>query len=734
MKRICFLGLVAFLLFSEGLLQATRPARWTTSTQAQFLEGELKGVSVTSDGTLVLAPALKPVTDTGEAYIYAAVTDGGGNLYLGSGNNGKIFRITPAGEQTLWTTMEQPSVYALAVDSQNRVYAASGPDAKVYRLDSQGQPELFFDPHQKYVWSLSVDTTNNLLVGTGPKGVIYKVTPEGRSQVFYDSKESHIVALKWDLDGNLLAGTEPGGLLLRIARDGSPFVLYDSPLREVKAITVDRYGNIYFAALATPGNLAKGSPSANSTELSPTDPAADTERNVGAVSVTIGGVSSAATLEVYKLDRENLVETLYSSDDQVGFDLLVRSNGDLLVATGNRGQIISIDPRKLLTHLAQASQEQVTQLLERNGEIYVATSNLGHLLQLQSQTSETGIYESKVFDAGMLTRWGMIEWQISEPGTSPVKVYTRSGNTEVPDETWYDWSEPYTEAKESHVVSPPSRFLQWRIDFSDNQGGSTSSTLRNAVELVAVSYIQHNMAPQLTSIMVLPPGVAFAPSLVVNQSGGVPPGGPDQAHLRSLPPSVRGLGTPAPPPRRLYIPGARTISWSASDPNGDDLSYSTYYRGQQETTWKLLEKGLHESYYTMDGLSLPDGSYQVKVLATDAPSNPANQTRENELISKPFVIANSTPAVNLKPPDIEGDRVSLPFTVQTQGSTVHQAEYSVNAGDWHIVFPEDGIADGTSESFTLTLDDLQPGEHDVAVRVVDSVGNITTTKTKVSVR
>ena len=734
MKNICFLGLVAFLLFSEGLLQATRPARWTTSTQAQFLEGELQGVSVTSDGRLILAPALQPVTDTGEAYIYAAVMDGGGNLYLGSGNNGKIFRVTPAGEQTLWTTLEQPGVYALAVDSQNRVYAANGPDAKVYRLDSQGQPELFFDPHQKYVWSLSVDTANNLLVGTGPEGVIYKVTPEGQSQVFYDSKESHIVALEWDLDGNLLAGTEPGGLLLRIAGDGSPFVLYDSPLREVKAITVDRYGNIYFAALNTPGSLPQGSPAADTPEMSLTDPTEGTNKNTGTVTVTIGGVSSAKTLEVYKLDRENLVEKLYSSKDQVGFDLLVRSNGDLLVATGNRGRIISIDPRKLLTHLAQASQEQVTQLLERNGEIYVATSNLGHLFQLKSQPSETGSYESKVFDAGMLTRWGMIEWQIRESGTSPVKVFTRSGNTEVPDETWNDWSDPYTEAKESHVTSPPARFLQWRIDFPDDQGRGALSTLRNAVELVTVSYIQHNMAPQLTSIMVLPPGVAFAPSLAVNQSGGVPPGGPNQAHLRSLPPSVRGLGTPALPPRKLYIPGARTISWSASDPNGDDLSYSTYYRGQKETTWKPLKKGLSEAYYTVDGVSLPDGTYQVKVVATDAPSNPTNQARENELISKPFVIANSTPAVTLKPPDIEGDRVSLPFTVQTKGSTVHQAEYSVNAGDWHLVFPEDGIADGTSESFTLSLDELQPGEHDVAVRVVDSIGNITTTKTRVLIR
>jgi len=264
--------------------------------------------------------------------------------------------------------------------------------------------------------------------------------------------------------------------------------------------------------------------------------------------------------------------------------------------------------------------------------------------------------------------------------------------------------------------------------------GTALSTLQNAVDLVTVSYMQYNMAPQLTSLTINPPGVAFSPNLSTSTSGGLIPGGPDQAHIRSLPPSVRGLDTPTTTfPRKLYIPGARTISWSANDPNIDDLSYSVYYRAQKGKTWKALERGLFETYYTIDGVSLPDGSYQVKVVVTDAPSNPANEARENEIVSKPFVIANSTPVVTLNATRIEGRSISLPFVTKTQGSTIYQAEYAVNAGDWHIIFPEDGIADSVSEHFTLILDDLKKGEHTIAVRVVDSVGNITTTKKSVSI-
>jgi len=64
---------------------------------------------------------------------------------------------------------------------------------------------------------------------------------------------------------------------------------------------------------------------------------------------------------------------------------------------------------------------------------------------------------------------------------------------------------------------------------------------------------------------------------------------------------------------------------------------------------------------------------------------------------------------------------------------VHQAEYSVDAGPWDILFPGDGIADSDSEHYTLGIENLEPGEHAITLRVVDSVGNIGTGKTVVSI-
>ncbi len=726
------LGFATFLLVSGLLLEATQPVRWTTSQQSEFLQGELNGVSVTSDGKLILAPAIEQVLDSEEAFIYSAVMDKAGNLYLGSGNNGKIFRVDSSGRGAEWARLEYPGVYALAVDSTDRIYAGAGPDGKVYRVNDRGEAQVFFDPGEKYIWTLAMDAQNNLFVGTGPAGVIYKVNPQGEGGVFYDSGQTHITALEWDLEGKLLAGTAPGGLLFRISSNGSPFVIYDSPLQEIKALTVDRYGNIYAAAVSRPedgdNEAVLQSPAQTSRELSRTA--------AGEVTLKISGTENGSVLEIYKVDKGGLVDLLYASNDELAFDLLMRDNGNLLVGTGNKGRIISIDPRKFVTFLTQTSEEQVTQLLEWQGTIYAATSNLGRVFQLLSRTSSDGVYESKVLDATMLASWGVIEWRMSNSTYRAVKVYTRSGNTEVPDQTWSDWSASYSDPAGSHIESVPARFLQWKMEFLQEGEATALTSQRNAVESVTVSYIQRNRSPQLTSLTIHAPGVAFIRTVIPNPAGGVSPGGPGQAHLRSLPRAVRDLGTPADqlPPRQVFSAGAQSISWTAEDLNGDDLTYSLSYRSRDENTWKLLEEGLYAAYYTFDGVSFPDGVYFVKVVVSDRASNPAAQALEGELVSKSFVIANASPALELSPPQVEGTQATLQFSAHTSGSVIYQAEYSVDAGEWNILFPEDGIADSDSEEYTVGIASLEPGEHAITLRVVDSVGNIATSKTTVSIR
>lgn len=732
-----FLKYAGIAFMSTVLVEATEPRQWTVSTQREFLEGNLEGVSATSDGKLVLAPALKSLLDTDQPFIYASVIDRSGNLFLGTGNEGKVFRLSSSGQGQELAQLTESGVHSLAVDSQDRIFAGTSPEGRVYLLSNQGVVSTFFDPDEKYIWSMTTDSEDNLFVGTGPKGTIYKVNPQGESSVFYNSKETHIMSLTWDLDGNLLVGTAPGGLLFRISADGSPFVVYDSPLQEIKAITVDRYGNIYAAALSHSTAPASETETSKTASVAGSTASQQASQTSGEVTVRISTEQQQGrTLVIHRIDRDNLVESLYTSQDEVVFDVQVRDNGNLLMATGNKGRIISIDPRRFVTLLAQTPEQQVTQLIERQEKIYAVTSNLGRVFELLSQPSRTGLYESKVFDAGMLSSWGMIRWHLNSPTPSGIRVYTRSGNTASTDQTWNGWNGPYADLDGSYIESPPARYLQWKIEFQDNEGSTSLTAQRNTLERVSVAYIQRNMAPKLNSVTVHSPGLAFLRPIVANPTAGVSPGGPDQFHIRSLPRSVRGLGRKPgipPPPRRIYTPGARSISWSAQDPNRDDLTYSIFYQAQEESVWKELKKNLSESFYTLDGMSFPDGVYFIKVVASDSPSNPPAQAQDNEIISKSFVISNRSPSVEPQTPQIEGSRVSWRFTVQTNESVVHQAEYSLDGGQWSILFPQDGIADSESEDYSVSLEDLKPGEHVITIRVGDSVGNIGTGKTTVSI-
>ncbi|HUG43480.1 MAG TPA: hypothetical protein VMN76_04465, partial [Acidobacteriota bacterium] len=715
--RRAFGALLAGCL-TASLLWATQPRIWTVSTFDQFLSGRGEGIAMNSSGRLVVAPALETILDTREAFVYSAVLDRSGNLFAGTGSNGKIFRFpATGGPASEWTTLEEPGVFALAVDSLNRVYAATAPDGKVYRISPQGQAEVFFRPDDKFIWSLEIDDQNNVYVGTGPRGVIHRVAQSGQSSVFYDSSETHIVRLGWDINRNLLAGTAPGGRLYRVSAAGSAFVLHDSPLQEMKAITVDRYGNVFAAALSA-GESGEGGSSARTASPSASG-AASTEESV----VQTVPRAQGARLEVYRIDKDNLVETLYASSDEVVFDLLVRDDGNLLLATGDKGRILAISPQRFLTVLVETGEDHVTRLLERESSLLAVTSNLGKILRVQSRPSAQAFFESHALDAGMTADWGKARWRVLNPAGDPVRIFTRSGNTRKPGETWSEWHGPLTDPSGSRVESPPARYLQWKVEFPA-QGSGALISQSNEIDSVSISYMQRNAAPEIARLTVHAPGVAFLKLPPANPAGGVAPGGPDGSHSLTLPKQIREIESPrvTPPARPVYIPGARSFSWAASDPNDDDLIFTLQYRRVGETRWNVLDEDLTENNYTMDGASFPDGEYQIRLTASDHRSNPPGKSLRAEMVSSAFTVSNTAPAIRFGTPRIQGQNATLPLEVNASGSLVYQAEFSVDSGPWVVLFPEDGIADSSNESYRIQLDSLRPGSYSIRVRASDSVG------------
>src|SRR5262249_7295641 len=131
-----------------------------------------------------------------------------------------------------------------------------------------------------------------------------------------------------------------------------------------------------------------------------------------------------------------------------------------------------------------------------------AGSNPGKLFAISSTPARRGTYESDVRDAGTVATWGNIRWRATA-NSGQVEVFTRSGNTGTPDETWSVWSKAYTNSNGEQIASPNARYLQWRLVLTS--GGSSSPVVTS----VTSAYLPRNLRPEVTSITVHPPGTVF---------------------------------------------------------------------------------------------------------------------------------------------------------------------------------------------------------------------------------
>ncbi len=711
-----------FVLFSLFLVSASifavsagGPVFWRVNTRAEVEKGDAQGVSIADNGTITLAPALAEVFDTKQAYVWSAVADAAGNVYLGTGHEGRVFKVDASGKGALLYKTSELDVMALAVDRTGNVYAGTSPDGKVYRITPSGEAKVFFEPKTKYIWSLAFDAQGRLLVGTGDKGVIFRVNADGNGAPLVNTTQTNITALRVDAAGNILAGTDPGGLVLRISPEGKAFTLFDSSQREIRDLTVGQNGEIYVLALAeSAGNGASNASPAAGGSSAPT-PISDE----GGVTITISDVqlldggapsssstpSSGGTAKsvLYKLDANGASDVLWDSKEAAAFAVTLDANGRALVGTGQKGRIYSIAPGQKPTLLAQSSEAQTSRFIRAGNQLYVASSNLGKLFKVGNDAAMSGSYISSVRDANITAAWGRVSWA----GEGGIELQTRSGNTQKPDSTWSDWSAPITSDEGDAVKSPAARFIQWRATL---KRGATAPRLRE----VTLSYLPRNLAPKITSISVLPAGVALQTLPQPQIEGGGDPNGADG----------NAQNTPAIPPRRVFQRGSISLQWQAEDRNGDAIEYSVFYRAANSNDYFPLKTALRDTYFTVDANSLPDGRYVFKVIATDAPSNPANLALTDNQETEVVEIDNALPTVTADAPKISGNNVEVLFRAGDTTSIIKRAEYQLDGGGWKAIFPVDGIADSKREEFrvALTLPDNRP--HVIAFRAFDANANV----------
>ncbi len=719
------------LLLSSFAVGATT-ATWEINGYQDFLRGRMSGLSITRDGRLIVGPKVDTVFSSDQAQIWSVASAPDGSLYLGTGNRGRLLKFDGAGNGTVVWSSDQPEIFAVAVDRAGVVYAGTSPDGKVYRIEN-GRATEYFSPGERYIWALAFAPDGSLYVATGQQGKIYRVTAAGRGDVYYETGQAHVTALAFDREGRLLAGSEPNGILYRIT--GAPargFVLYDANLPEIRSIISTADGSIYAAALggslakrtsAASGSSSSSTPSvtAPSTSITVTDaqaglapaPKPDPSRaatgaspiTAPATAVEVSGVERSA---LYKIFPDNTVETLWSSKDENIYDVVADAAGTLTFLTDAQGRIYRLDPRpdrtRDATLITQTNEADATRLTASPRGLLVAAGNVGKMLRLDPSATAAGWFESSIHDSGTVARWGRVSWV----GSKGVAFKTRAGNSARPDATWSDWSEPISDPAKSLITSPNARFIQWRADFTGTA----------ELDSVTIAYLPQNTAPSIRSITVSaqPAPASAAKSTSSSTSSAFSITVTDTGDATSA------VGTQA---QTLSRPAGQQlqISWQADDPDGDKLSYSLYFRGEDEREWKLLRSDISENTYLLDGDVLADGRYFFRVVASDRPSNAAEQARQSELIGPPVLIDNTPPVVTASAARRNGGVVDIDVDAQDRGSILRRCEYSVDAHSWMPVEAVDGVTDSAREQYRIHIDNLAPGEHLIVIRAYDVAGN-----------
>ena len=671
---------------------ASGPTFWTTATASDLLRGTSDGVYVSLSGVVTAGPDLTNRLTSAPPQVWSVAAAPDGTIWAGTGGDGRVVRVRPGQpEQTMFDSSEN-NVFALAV-SGTRIYAATAPDGRVYAIEADGSAKPFFDPEEKYIWALHVDATGRLWVGAGNPAVIYRVDAGGASTVVYRPPASHVVMLASDPTGRILAGTESPGRLYRLDASDRPFVLLDSGLAELRAVSNGPNGVLYAAGVAKGDESASGG---ETTSVAVTLTASAPSSGTGTPAASSSGAETSSTTRrstLVRIDPAGTWESVWNSADVI-YDIAAMADG-VLVATGPAGRLYRVDANRDVSLLTGVDAHQITRFARStaSGPIAAfATANPGRVVAMGTGQQTPATYVSAVRDSRSSATWGLIRWE----STGGVTLSTRTGNTEKPDDSWSEWSKPYSRSDGEPIVSPAARFIQWRATFTKPAAGAGAPSLT----AVTVAYLTANNRPVVSSVTVHPPGVVFQRPFS-NEDGAIAGLDDATADARRAPGDT---GPPAPSPgRRMFQRGLQTIAWRAEDADeGDRLTYTIESRREGSDTWRVLRSGLTDSLFVWDTTSAVDGRYVIRVRASDSPSNAADRALVGEREGDPVEVDNTPPAITSEVVR-QGATSRLAIRVVDARSPIQKVEFSVAGGPWQIVYPVDGLADAPDERYELPI-------------------------------
>jgi hypothetical protein len=663
--------LLRYSLLGAGLVFAAHASavgtrRFSLEKSSDFKGGDLKGVAVDSAGHVRAGFNLGSVPVLQGTAIWSALPMRDGSVLLGTGNEGKLLKLS-GGTVSVLAETKALVVTSLCEAWGGMVVLGTLPDGKVMKWDHGKLSDLATLKGTEHVWQVAFDEKRKALyAATGPEGKLYRISESGEAQVYFDAPEEHLMSVAVAPDGTVYAGASDKAKLYKITAPGHASVLYDFGRTEVRAIAIGKKGDVFaIANEVKPGSQA---PSRHS-EGTPAQPTNTAPKTKG-----------KGTL--YKFSSDGTPDQLLDDTDEHYTSLALGDDGRPYVGTGVEGRVYTVDANHNSVLVADVDERQVSALVLTGKDQLVVASDPAVVHPVKGIGGADAVWTSKVLDAGLRARFGKITWE----ATGPIQISTRTGNTKDPDDTWSAWSSGFTAP--ALIDSPAARYLQVRARFEKDPNAVLSE--------IGVSFLTDNLRAVITSV--------DAKDTDSSDSDD----------------SIHSSGGPVTHKPESTI----SLNWKVDNPDKDDLRYRLQYRQVGSNTWFDLlkpQEKLTKDSYSWETSDLPEGRYRVRLVATDELSNPPDRVTRDEMESSVVLVDNTPPVIEgLK---VVGKRVQG-VAIDGVGPIARIEISQAGSDEWTPFYPTDGIFDEQREEFDADVSKLAPVTPALlSLRVYDKANN-----------
>jgi hypothetical protein len=298
----------------------------------------------------------KVLADLDALEIHAIAVDSKDRVYAATSPDGKIYRISVNssgnGKPEVFYDPKAKYIWGMVFDAAGNLFVATGDQGELHRVTPDGKGAVFFKSDETHRRALAIDAKGNLILGTEPGGLVLRVTPAGEGFVLYQMGKREVTAVAQAPDGAIYAAAVGNRQSTPAPAPQAPAPPPAPALSQVQ-VTVGA-GAAPARPPATPPPSTAPAGVAGGSEVYRIDPDGSPRRVWGHAQDVVYAIAFDATGRallgagnkgnVYRIESPTMYTSLLSLPATQVTAFQAGRDGRLYAATGNTGKVYEIGP------------------------------------------------------------------------------------------------------------------------------------------------------------------------------------------------------------------------------------------------------------------------------------------------------------------------------------------------------------------------------------------------------